>query len=117
MFIFKSEIEIRVLTISLPVIRKSGVSGTQLCQAISPDLRNFRISRSYRRKENKILKKIGWFWGALLLNRCLADARRRCETFDFFFKRRKALGLKGLKLKVTIMKFKNFAKYNLQKDD
>ena len=107
MFIFKSEIEIRVLTISLPVIGTSGVSGTKLCRAKSQDLRSFRISRSYHRKEKKILKKVGWFLGALFLNRCLADARRRCETLEFFFQKEES---SVLKLRVTIMKFKNFAK-------
>ena len=84
-------------------IRTSGVAGTQLCRAISPDLRSFRISRSYHRKENKILKKIGWFWGDLLLNRCLADARHRSETFDFFFQKEESSGTERVKtLKVTI---------------
>ena len=110
MFTFKSEIEIRVLTISLPVIRTSGVSGTNFCRAISPDLRSFQISRSYNRKENQILKKIGWFLGALSLNRCLADGRRRCETFEFFFQKEESPGTERVNtlLSNPLLKINNF---------
>ena len=56
-----------VLTLSVPVTRRAGASGTQLYRALSPELKGFRNSRSYHWKEHEILMKIGWFWGPLPL--------------------------------------------------
>ena len=97
-----------VLTLSVPGGCIAVPSGTQLYRTLSPELRSFRNSRSYHWKEHKILMKIGWFWGALPPQPMSCWRKTSVRNFwIFFFKRSKALGLKGLSEENKIKKFPN----------